>query len=250
MSGAVGNSQNIQFLQQSYTQNGGAGINPAPTDKQLLVHSFSAYNGSGSASDIGLGVRLGNTSFKVVTKVGSVYTDITTGLLTPTTQTLFTTTNNDGFLLYAKRPFGFFSAVLTQAQTGSPVYSYSYFNGTAFVPLPLTQTPSFASAPASTYMVFNPPANSWRTGDGGLTSNSSYYAIRILATTAPTQEVKAIGALFARWIQYNSAVANNTRAQVSFVNHPLLLESGELLMPYFSVSSTLNTVEASYQIGG
>lgn len=242
MSG-IGNTQNLSFLQQGI-QNRVNFTNPAGTG-QLVINKFSIVNGSGGAEDVGHGIGLPLASQKIATKVGSVYTTKNAPI---GSTVLFTTTNNDGFLVYGKRPFGLVSFAGPSGAAGSPVYTFEYYNGSAFTALTLNQTPDYSVSGANV-MTFNAPPD-WALGDGGLTSNSTYYAIRILATTAPSAPYAVFGMNMARWIQYSFAVAAGVRTTVNFTERPLLLESTESPFSYVSTVSVKNSVELLYQIGG
>lgn len=116
--------------------------------------------------------------------------DRTATIQAGTAVTLFTTTNNDGFLAYGVSPFNKITFTISQASTGAPVYTYEYFNGSAWAALTLTTTPDY-TATGSTFLAFTAPSD-WAVGDGTEVGGStSYYAIRALATTAPTTAVQA-----------------------------------------------------------
>lgn len=239
----VGNSQNLQFVQQGITLQSGSIA--ALAGKQICVNRYSIENGTGGAADIGLGISLPTASVKIATKVGSVYTSKSAPI---GSTVLFTTTNNDGVIIYGKRQFGFVGFFGPSAATGSPAFSFSYYNGSSFTALTTNQTTAFGNIGANTFS-FNPPVD-WALGDGGLTTNSSYYAIQVLATTAPGSPYTALAMNLARWITYTYAVAAGARSTADFATRPLLLEVGEGIFPYISTANAKNAVEVLYQIGG
>lgn len=116
--------------------------------------------------------------------------DKTTDIQAGTAVTIFTTTNNDGYFVSALKPFTKFTFVISQATTGAPVYTYEYYNGSAWSTLTLTTTPTY-SALGSTTAEFVAPSD-WAagvTGEGVV--STTYYNIRVKATTAPTTACKA-----------------------------------------------------------
>jgi hypothetical protein len=115
--------------------------------------------------------------------------NLTTNVQAGTAVTIFTTTNNDGFLAYGILPFNRLSLTVSQAATGAPVYTYEYWNGSAWTALSGVSAPTL-TATGSTTLSFNIPSN-WAVGDGTEGGgNNAYYAIRVLATTAPTTAVQ------------------------------------------------------------
>lgn len=117
-------------------------------------------------------------------------TDLTSAINAGTASNIFTTTNNDGYLVYGINKFNKVTITISQVATGSPVYAYAYWNGSAWTNLTLTTTPVY-TALGSTSLEFSAPSD-WVVGDGTESGgNNAYYAIRVLATTAGTAIVKA-----------------------------------------------------------
>jgi hypothetical protein len=137
------------------------------------------------------GTVFGSTKWELWQRIAATpNVNETTAIQAGTASTLFTITNSDGYIVYGARPFNKFTLNITQIQAGSPVYTYEYWNGSAWVALPLSTTPSYSTL-GSTSAEFAIPS-AWAVGDGTETGgNNSYYAVRVLATTAPTQAVKA-----------------------------------------------------------
>ena len=103
--------------------------------------------------------------------------------------TIYTTTNNDGYLAYGVNPFNKITFTVSQASTGAPVYTYEYWNGSAWTAFTPSTLPTF-TATGSTFLAFTAPS-AWAVGDGTEGGgNNAYYAIRALATTAPSTAVK------------------------------------------------------------
>lgn len=245
MTGSVGNHRHLQIANGAFATVGDKTISLVATNAQINLHSYSLFNAGTLACDTGLGISFSPTAWKFYTYNGTAATDVTTAIQAGTTTNLFTTTTNSGFLIENKAPFGFVFLTLSQAQSGSPVYVYQYWNGTAWTTLNMTNTPSYGST-GSTYLVFNPPID-WAAGDGGLGINTGY-SILVKSSTAGGQSVQATASRVNRWVAYNGATGSKNRFQVTFDNQPYLMEGGEFLAPYFGTAANLNTFEASFQV--
>lgn len=242
MSGAVGNKRNITLAQLAYPTNGASVVSGLiPTNEQLFIQSYSLYNGSGSASDLGLGISQAFMIYRY-TAIGNAVVNITAPIVNGGATSIFSITNNDGFIINSMQRFGFVRFNLTQGSSGSPAFSYQYWNGSGWASLTLTQSPTYSTG--QVYIVFNPPVD-WVPGSD--TTISMGYCIRVRATTASSQAIIANSSTVARWIYYNLQLPTNTRSQAIFDDHPYLLEGNESLQPYFSSASNANTVEVSYQ---
>ncbi len=115
--------------------------------------------------------------------------DRTAAIQAGTATTIFTTTNNDGFLIYGVQKFDKVTMTISQTSTGSPAYTYEYWNGSAWAALSTTATPDYTALAVDT-LEFTIPSN-WATGDGSeVGGNTAYYVIRGLATTAPSTAVQ------------------------------------------------------------
>lgn len=244
-----GNRYNIELMQSGYSTNGKDSFSLVPSNVQIYLHSFSAFNANATASDIGLGVTNTVATWKLY--VGNVNggtpTNVTTAIQAGTTENIFDTTNNHGFLVECSKKFGQLIFNVTQAQSGSPVYSYQYWNGTSWATLNLNQTPVYTST-GYVYVPFNPPID-WATGDGGMGADNGY-SIRVRSTTAGGQNVQVNSLKVARWFCYRQDVPSLSQLQVIFDDHPELLDVGEQLIPYYETANNLNSVEAAFQKHG
>jgi len=239
---AVGNRNNIQVFNRGYATSGAVQFPLSPASQQVLLHSYGVYNANSAVCDVGLGISLSSAESFFYTLVSGLA--VAQKVQSASAVTLFTTSNNDGILIEAKVPFGYIIVNLSQAQTGSPVYAYQYWNGVSWAALTTTTTTSYSST-GFAYITFKAPAD-WVTGDNGYTSNN-YYSIRVLATTAPSQAVQGSGVVVAKWISYQEQLAAGARLQVTFNMRPILLEGSESLAPFFGSAFVQNAVEASYQ---
>lgn len=138
-----------------------------------------------------VGTTFGDARFEVWQRIAATpNVDITAAIQAGTSTTIFTLTNNDGIIVYGVNTFNRITFVVSQIETGTPVYTYEYWNGSAWTAMPLTTTPVFTAA-ATVFAQFTSIPSAWVVGDGTEGGgNNAYYAIRILATTAPTQAVK------------------------------------------------------------
>lgn len=250
MLGAIGNRQTVSVHEVAYPSQGKDVALACPFSKQLIVHSMAAYNGAVVANDIGVGYQLASPAWQFYQIVAGVATNATTGLQAGSSTNIFNTTANDGFYVSAKLPFNLLYLNLSQAQSGSPVYDYSYWNGSAFVALPLLATTSYSSTGA-TYVAFLAPID-WVAGNGSLLptiQGSAGFTIRVRSTTAGGQAVIANAASVAKFFAYREDIASKQHLQVLF-ERPITLESGEGLIAYYSSANASNLVDASYQLEG
>jgi hypothetical protein len=177
---ATGNYPNFVF---SYQGRLGV-INTAANKHQVYLSTLSDHENF-------VGQNFGNSRFELWRRIAATpNVDATAAIQAGTATTLFTTTNNDGFIVYGVNKFNKFTLNISQAQTGAPVYTYEYWNGSAWVTLPLTTTPAYTPI-GSTSAEFSAPT-AWVVGDGTEGGgNNAYYAVRVLATTAPATAVQA-----------------------------------------------------------
>lgn len=136
------------------------------------------------------GPVFGNSRWELWSRIAATpNVDRTATVQAGTATTIFTTTNNDGFLVYGVNTFDSIELAVSQAATGAPVYTYEYWNGSTWSALTVTTAPTL-TAIGNTTLDFNIPSN-WAVGDGTeVAGNTAYYAIRVLATTAPATAVQ------------------------------------------------------------
>ena len=243
---ATGNRQNIKVQNVAYPTRATSSALSASSTQQLLVHSVSAYNSAGSALNIGLGARLSTAAWKLYT-LGASNTDVTSTIQAGTAVSVLPTTTNYGFYVQAKSVFGMLVFNISQAETGSPVYEYTYWNGSTFATLVTLDTIAYTST-GEMCVVFNPPAD-WAQGHNSQLTDLSYgagYVIRVRATTAPGTAVKFNSLNVARmWV--TQQVPSKGMIAADFSNRPIVLDSGESVQPYFQTLSTAHSVVIYYQ---
>jgi hypothetical protein len=177
---ATGNYPNFGVLYQNRL----CVMNVASNKHQLYFSTVSDHENF-------VGQNFGNARWELWSRIAATpNVDRTATVQAGSAVTLFTTTNNDGFLAYGVNPFNKITFTISQAATGAPVYTYEYWNGSAWTALTLTTTPTYTAA-GSTFLAFTAPSD-WAAGDGTeVAGNTAYYAIRALATTAPATAVQA-----------------------------------------------------------
>lgn len=246
MSGAIGNHYNIETFQRGYPTQGTLSFTLVANNMQVFLHSFSAFNAGGGATDIGLGIAHANPTWSLYTGNvnGGSPVNVTSTVQAGTATSIFDTTNNDGFMVESTKLFGYLTFTISQVQSGSPVYSYQYWNGVSWATLLTNQVPVYTGT-GVVHLTFNPPGD-WVKGDNGMGANNGY-SIRVRSTTAGGQAVQITALRVAHWLCYRQTVPSVGQVQVIFDQHPKLLESGEAIVPYYSTASNLNSIEAAFQ---
>lgn len=214
----------------------------AASSSQLAVFSCRAFNRSGSAMDVGIVRKYANASMRLYTFDGTNYTSVSLPL--DAASQLIGTTNGNGFAVQFKSKSGVLGFTVSQAEAGSPVYEVEYWNGSSWETLTTIESVSAYTADDH-YIVFLPP-HDWAKG-GHADLQSSMYSIRVRATTAPSTAVEIDDLWGGQLIEFIEAVGDNSSVEVEFENdHPLVLEGGESLMPYFGSADAANGMRVAY----
>lgn len=153
-----------------------------------------------------VGPNFGNSRWELWARIAATpNVDKTAAIQAGTASTIFTTTNNDGYLVYGVNPFNKVTLTIsTAASGGSPVYTYEYWNGSAWTAFTPTALPNYA-ATGSTFFTFTSPSD-WAAGDGTeVAGNTAYYAIRVLATTASSSTGVSVTSVTVTNTNYDSA---------------------------------------------
>jgi hypothetical protein len=196
--------------------------------------------------------------FSITTASTPDAADITNEILAGTVgQQLISTTNTDGYLVQCAQKFSVIGINVTQAEAGSPVYTYQYWNGSAYVALSTIEVPS-AYATGIQIVAFQPPVD-WATGSSAAVggNTSGYYSILVRASTAPSQAVlvgnggTAPSIWLASFIK-SMELATKTGFELrAFQDEPIRLDAQESLVPYFSGSANAaNTFSVLYKNSG
>lgn len=244
-------NKQIQFFECGYpTVAKDAALSSPSTNKQLVVHNASVYNSTSSSVDCGIGLRYQTASWKLY-QLNASTTDLTSTIQAGTASTILPTTNNYGFLVQCKDIFGLISLTISQAETGSPTYSYQYWNGSTWATLTLRNSFVYTAA-ASIGIAFAPPVD-WAKGCGSLVDDFSSlnagYCIRVRGTTAPSTAVQVTAMAVSKFWAYRSLVGKGMLL-MNFEDTPVVLEVGESVQPFFATAAANNTVEINYQVNG
>lgn len=217
----------------------------APSDKQLSVNAVTAYNGTAADNGVGIFHSVAKPHFKIWRLLAAGDAEVTTALQAGTATSIFNTTNNDGCLFQAKEKFNMVAVNISQASTGSPVYTYKYWNG-AWTNLTLLNTPDFSTTGVQV-LLFNAPTD-WVVGDGTETTDDTLYSIQIISTTAPSQAVQVNSVAVCKMLAYADYVQPGGSVYANFDTSPYLLQVGESIIPFFSYANSSNRIDMTYKI--
>lgn len=239
------NRMNLKTKQVSYVANCLAPVLSAPANQQLLVHSVGLLNGSGSTQDMGIALQLDGSLWKVWTLTPAP-TDVTAAIQAGGTINVVDTTDGDGTLYQCTLPFGLLNFNVSQVETGTPTYTYEYWNGTAWSALTLLEPVDYTMG-GQTQVIFYPPSD-WVQGDGGLGADPTLYSIRLLATTAPAAAVQINTLAIGDWLAFRKGITDGSTLAIVFDTKLLLITAAESVLPYFNIASPGNLIETAYQI--
>lgn len=153
-----------------------------------------------------VGPNFGNSRWELWARIAATpNVDKTALVQAGTASTIITLTNNDGYIVYGINPFNKFTMTISTAASGTAgVYVYYYWNGSAWTTFTPTTLPTY-TATGSTSVIFDIPS-AWVVGDGTESGgNNAYYAIRVLATTAPGTTGVAVTSLTVTNTTYDAA---------------------------------------------
>lgn len=222
----------------SFKTNGS--VTNVPTGfNRLVLSECSATNNTGSALLVGCGRRYSNDDWSWFQIVDADTPDAT-GDTTDAKDagagdiTLFTTVANGGHLVCSDRKFSGWGTEISQGQTGSPVYAYSYYNGSTEVSLTGYEAILPATYTAGDRVQFWNIPSDWARGTiAAVGGPSDRYCIKALSTTAPSQAVLGTIAWVFGIDKYFPSVATG----IDFApQEPVALEFGEGYGCFFSGS--------------
>lgn len=241
----IGNKQYVNKKRIAYPNQSYDVALEAPANQQLLISSVAAINGSAASNVVGIGHEITGNHWKLWTITGTV-DEVTTAAQDGDSVELFSLTNNHGFLVQAKRPFDLISMNIAQEVTGSPVYSYQYWNGSTWASLNLLHTPAF-NAQNKQAVAFVAPID-WAVGDGSLGADEELYSVRVRATTAPSQALQVQGFKVCELFDVREEVLPKAAVQIEFPGRQFLLQQDEGIVAFFAFPDADNTMELSYQV--
>lgn len=238
-----------------YSQNCKDPVVTPGTGEMLNIYSARALNQSGGAVDTAIAKKLGNTNWKFGTLTAAStpdYTDFTTAIQAGGGVNIFTAVNNGGYLVGANAKFNLIGLNISTAEAGSPVYTYQYYNGSAYTTLTTYSVP--ATYALATNLVVFPAPQDWVVGtDATVGGDSSLYNIRVLSTTAGSQAVVANAAWVVSFLEFQPSLADKTSLSWTVLSNdnPLILSAGDAILPYFSGSaSAKNSLRVLYSVIG
>jgi len=243
-------TQPLRLRSMGYTQTCKDGVLSPPSGKQLRLFYAKAVNNSAGSIDVGLGVKLADADIQLYTLTAASTPDaldVTSTIQAGTAVNIFTTTANGGYLVSAPRQFGIFGFTVSQAESGSPVYTYQYYDGSTYQTLTTISVPSTYGT-GTNLVVFAPPQD-WAPGTtvavGGSSTN---YNIRVLSTTAGGQAVKATAFWVVDVLGYSLGLADKGSLEIDMTaTEGVLLSGQEQLVPYFGTASGKNSVVMAYK---
>lgn len=248
----MGNARPLEFSHSSYDENGKTAVVNAPQGQQLALYVAKVSNLSGDENDCGVARKLDNGSWKFWKLDDSDTpdaTDNTSTIQAGTSVTLFEATN-DGFLVQADRPFNMIGLTVGTAETGSPVYSYEFYNGSSYETLTTIDTFDLSGTGDSVAAFLAP--HDWAAGTtAAVGGDSDKYSIRVRSTTAPSTAVVISSLWVGQFLAYQEALADNGYLEVVYDDErPMIFESGEGVLPYFKTANASNHVNVQYTVLG
>ncbi len=242
----MGAYQRLQLVSSAYSDQSLTAAYIPPSNEQLEVHSARAVNSSVAENAVGLFHTVTNEHFKLWKLLAAADAEFTDTIQAGSAVAIFNTVNNDGCLFQAKEKFNIIAFNISQAETGSPVYTYKYYNGSGYTTLSLLNTPSY-SATGIQVILFEAPVD-WVVGDGSEGADSELFSIQVISTTAPSQAVQINSLKLGKMLSYNDSVEPSGALEVNFEDQPLLLQVGESILPFFSYTDPANRLELAYKV--
>lgn len=242
----MGQYERLQTSTSAYPDQGHTISYTPSSTQQLEVHKVSAYNGTAAENSIGIFHSVATPDFKLWKLLAAGDAEFTSTIQAGSAVSIFNTTNNDGCLFQSKEKFNMISFNVSQAQTGSPVYTYKYYNGSGWATLTLLNTPAY-SATGIQVIVFNAPID-WVVGDSTEDTDSTLFSIQVISTTAPSQAVQINSLKIGKMLAYSSSVLPSASLEVDFDEESYLLQVGESIIPFFSYTNASNRLEIAYKI--
>jgi len=227
-----------------------------PTNGQIKLSQASVQNGSGSALNAAVVRKLATPSgssrpfyfYQLIAANTPDANDVTLAICGGTNTNIFTTTNNDGFMVQSAEKFNLIGLTIGTGQAGSPTYAYQYWDGTTWQTLTTLAVP--ASYAAGTQVVaFHAPID-WVTGSNAATGGelTGYYSIKVIATAAGSQAVVASDAWVGSFLAFAKSLADG--ATLNFPQGApaiadalgVVFDSGESVAAYFATANAVNKV--------
>lgn len=241
-----GISQLIQNELRQYPSKGKEiAVTDVPASNQLALFNALAQNNSGATASVGVMRRLALGSTKLYDLQSAVYTQLDLSQLSGGLQ-VFTTTIGDGYVVAHRRPVNLLGVTISVVGAGG-VFDVQYWNGSAFVTALVIEAPADYSVAADTYTVLTTPIDWVAGGPAGL--DQTLYNLQVVATTAPGGAVSISDLWNGNFLTYWTQVLDGQGASIGFDwNKPLVLESGENVMPYYNSPDAANNSSVYYAV--
>lgn len=237
-------SHPITPMHRGYEQNCNASLISPNAGKQLKVFDIRLLNRSGLISDIGFMKKLAASALQFFSLIGGVATDISAAIAKGTATGIFTVTGGDGFMVQSPKIFNMVGVTMSTAQTGSPVITINYWNGSAFTAVPNVIVVPNYTATGYVYLLFNAPRD-WVPGGNISGLNSTKYTIEVTAASSTVGQANAIQV--ASLLDFSSNIPSDNGFERSYsIDYPLYLDANEGIIPYFSSASAKNMVTIAY----
>lgn len=244
-----------------YNQTFNASVVTPPSNGQIRLSQAAVQNGSGSALNAAIARKFANPTtttgpfnvYQLIAANTPDANDVTLAICGGTNTNIFTTTNNDGFMIQSARKFNLVSIAVTTAQAGSPVYEYTYWNGSTWSVLSTIAVPASYTV-GNMVIAFHAPID-WVAGSdaavGGALTGA--YSLRVRATTAGSQAVVANAVVVGQFMAYQKSLADG--ATLSFPQGAptiasavgVVFDSGESVAAYFGTANAANNVSVVYE---
>lgn len=245
------NKRTLRSFIAGYNKNCNAAVLTPALGKQLRIHSVKLLNKSGGTIDLGVLRRFGPSGYKLWELLAGVVTDITSLVQGAASTELISVTNNDGFIVQSAERFGLIGFTVSQAEAGSPVYTYQYWDGAAWQTLSTIAVPTAYDTSKEQLVLFAAPAN-WAVGGNAATGlDSTKFSIRMKATTAPSTAVKVSDVWVAQLLDFQYQVANNLSWEwkVAVPELPMEFQAQDGVLPYFSgTANAANQISCQYVV--
>ena len=250
-------NQSLQLKMLAYPVVGKEKAITPSTGKQLEVFEAVAQVRDASGGDFGVFIRFADNTDawglgQIDDSATSDYIDQTAEIQAGTTIDIFTTTNNDGFLIQSPQPFNFVGLNITQADGGGATYEYTYYNGSSYASLSGISLPTAYSATGQSSIVFYSPYN-WEPGTTeAVGGNANWYSVRVRATTAGAAAVQANAAWVGQMLNFGAGASAGDRLGINEVTgsvlcDPVVLQGDEGIMPYFANADANNNIRIFYK---
>lgn len=240
----------LQITHTGYAENCKTVVVSPSAGKQIHVFEVSAKNATGGAIAMGILKRLSldKVSFYKIIAADTPDATVANGIKDGTATKIFTTTNDDGFLVQCDEKFSVVGLNVSTAAIGG-TFTIEYFNGTAYTTLTPVAVPAAYGA-GTQLLAFMSPID-WVAGTtDGVGGETDKYSILVRASVAPGGDVSADDIWVCRSMEFNAGVPDKGELLLKFPDDkPFVFAAEEGIQPYFGGSANANnTMRVVYQV--